>query len=203
MSIINGTLVKLDHTEKYIELSTYSRLHGRKGRFFIDPEPLAQWLVHGEGEHYQRDGGYYLFAKRRDRRIHVELLWYRRATESFVMFNKQVVEIPDDVIQTALEGHPVRYLYTEKRARTNLDFQSAAKTIQEINRDKHKRRALSKAMRQSYPWRGPSVTFYNDFPSGSFFFREMDGICGGLILHKGKKKTIAGEFPCYVYSVHT
>ena len=203
MAIYNGTLVKLNLSEKFLELVTYNRAHGRRGRFLIDPGPFTEWLEYGEGRLYEEDIGYMVAMKRGDL-VHLKLLWYHNETGKYAMYAVQRIEIPAAVMQSALSGKPVRFLYNENLSLPKLDFSSAAETIRGICADSHKRRALSKALRNSFQWRGSRfITFCGDSPPDSFFFREQGGVCGGLILHRNKKQTKAGEVSYYEYSVHT
>ena len=203
MAIYNGTLVKLNLSDKFLALTTYSRALGRQGRFLIDPGKFAEWIEGGEEKFYDEDIGYVIASKRGDM-LRIDLLWHHSENGNFTTYAKQAVVIPAAVIQSALAGNPIRYLYTEKQALPKLDFSRATDTIREICKDKHRRRAFSKGLQHSFQWPGSRpVTFCGDTPLGSFFFREERGMCGGFILHQSTKKTPHGEYPCLLYSVHT
>jgi len=168
MAIYNGTLVKLNLSDKFLALTTYSRALGRQGRFLIDPGKFAEWIECGEGKFYDEDIGYMIALKRSDM-VHIDFLWNYRETGSYTTYVKQHIAIPAAVIQSALAGNPIRYLYTEKQAMPKLDFSYAANTIREICSDKQKRRAFSKGLRQSFQWPGSRpVAFCGDTPLGVF-----------------------------------
>ena len=203
MSIMNGTLAILEPSGGFLALSTYNRQHGRIGRFLIDAAAFSEWFTHGIGEFYDRDIGF-VFATIRGNHVQIRLLWHRSSSNGYSTYADQTVAIPVTAIDSAIAGEPIRRLYIEDGTPPRLDFTQAAGAIREICSNKRKRRAFCKAVRDSFQWRRSSlVTFYNDFPPGSFFFREKDGIHGGFILHQSKKQTKAGITPCFVYSVHT
>ena len=81
-----------------------------------------------------------------------------------------------------------------------ITFLGAARTVRNVLPDKRKKRALSKAMRDAFQWPGEQVVLHNDGGCNFFFTTKSTfAICGGLILHEGKRN----GYPAVYYSVHT
>lgn len=107
-------------------------------------------------------------------------------------------EVYDRVLNLE-EDENLVILSHEQSSRPHLDFSNAQKAIQDIAKDKAKRRCLSKAVRDNFRWQNSTeVRFYPDFHKGDFYFVEETplgrGISGGLIFEDGKRPR---------YSVHT
>ena len=92
------------------------------------------------------------------------------------------------------------FLYQEPVAQARIDLSRAGETIRHIIGDKRKRRALSKAMRDSFQWADETVSLYSDF-NDNFYFTTESGFPsdGGLVLFEN---TIDG-FKGLMYQVCT
>ena len=107
---------------------------------------------------------------------------------------QQSAKIPVHLVQHVLvTRQPVKYLYQEPAAQARIDASRAGKTIRQILTSPRKRRALCKAMRDSFQWANETVNLFNDF-GDSFYFTTESGFPsnGGLVLfentydgHKG------------------
>ena len=207
MSIYNGTLAKLEHTGDYIALRTYSRAHGCKGRFLINPSRFARWLNDdgdpGRSEYLERDIGHFLSATKRKWSIRLKILWRYGSSGCRTVFDEQHFDLPVDMMIRALQGESIRHLHVEQPNQARLDFTNACGVIKRIREDKRKRRALTKGLRTSFNWRGSFISFYDDCTPCGFYFQERGGPCGGLILHERETNTPVGKIYSYEYSVHT
>lgn len=130
-----------------------------------------------------------------------ELFIYKTFTDNYVMYSFRIgastllrfLESPDT---------PLRFLYHPDATFPRIICPNVKS---EVLSSPLKRRALSKALRDSFKWKGSkSVTLYRDW-GDDFYFVEEGGISGGLCLSDYRK--VVGkdsvERNCYRYSVHT
>ena len=130
-----------------------------------------------------------------------ELHWQRPYTQEQVcdILSHLASTIPRGAIIWEARGHG-GYLYIPPEPCARIITGHAARTIREIVKDKQKRRALSKGLRDCFRWANETVTLYPD-GKDSFFFTTKSGCPknGGLILHEG----VRHGYPCLYYCVHT
>ncbi len=201
---MNKVLVKIFDSSGWncLRFRTYDRSHGERGRFFILKDRLERLLDKGDGAvDYDSDCGNYVEILHNKDRFCFRFIWLTLYGDDSVKGFQQVFEIPDRIIRSCLEsGQSARFLYNPVRQPCRIDASRAAATMSEITRDKHLRRAFSKAMRDCMNWPGETVTLYRDF-GNSFYFSTRSGYpkCGGLVLHHSTRE----GHPCIYYSVHT
>lgn len=101
-------------------------------------------------------------------------------------------------------GETIRYLYRPQNPQAHINAVPAAMVIRKVRSSSITRRALSKALRDNFHWKGDTVTLYRDGGKG-FYFRTSSGCPaeGGLILHHTMINTSVGVRPMVYYSVHT
>jgi hypothetical protein len=126
--------------------------------------------------------------------LSVRFTWLNTFADGTVCGIQQSAKIPVQLIQHVLTTRkPVKYLYHEPVAQARIDSSRAGETIRQILTSPQKRRALCKAMRDSFHWVDETVSLFNDF-GDSFYFTTESGFPsnGGLVLfentydgHKG------------------
>lgn len=192
-----NTMLKICGQHNVVELSTYSREHGRKGRFLIDKKRLDAWVDEaGKGTFYDADLASFLRATWRENgNLSVHMSWLRECFDGTLSGTRQHFELPiEDFMDAAECEHPVRLLATDTRKPGTVTLApSAHRAIGTMPRSI--RRALSKAMRSHFDWPETETTIYAD-GKFDFFFRTDDGLCGGLILHTNSRGG-------YSYGLHT
>lgn len=203
----DNILVKIRITDNFAAVTTYCRQHGHRGEFLLSLEQLRKWLLEDDG-HWnlmKQDSGNIISLHLASDTVHIQTWWLSTYGLDIVKGFTLRFTIPENMLRSLLcDGEPIKYLYKPKPQTSCIESTHASKTILRICTNKLTRRALSKAMRDCFQWRGNIVTLY---PDGyrSFFFRTSSGCpdCGGLILHETTVKTPAGEKQKLSYSVHT
>ena len=195
-------LVKLVRSNQFVGVKTYCRKHGSHGRFLIN-EAILRWLLEAEigAVKFDSDCGDYVKIMRRKDSLQFSFAWLNTYGDDSVKGFRQDITIPLLTVQLVLDdGEAQKYLYIPPEPCAKIITCHAARTIREIVKDKQKRRALSKGLRDCFRWANETVTLYPD-GKDSFFFTTKSGCPknGGLILHEG----VRHGCPCLYYCVHT
>lgn len=200
-------LVKMQRDDNMIALRTYSRKGGPRGRLLIFADALQAWLD-GDRERpfYDADCGNFLILRLYGGFCKMQLFWLSEYGSGDLHGIRQNVEIPENQLLMLIQnGTPVRYLSKPQTCNVCIDAVPSAKVIRSIQKDKRKRRAFSKAMRDNFRWKDSSrVTLYPD-GADSFYFDASGSwpLCGGLILHDGIVRTPQGNLSKLYYGIHT
>lgn len=200
-------LVKMQRDDNMIALRTYSRKGGARGRFLILVDALQAWLD-GDREHpfYDADCGNFLVLRLYGGFSMIQLFWLSEYSNGDLHGIRQNVEIPENQLLMLMQnGTPIRYLSKPQTCNVRIDAVPSAKVIRSIQKDKNKRRAFSKAMRNNFRWKDSSrVTLYPD-GTDSFYFDASGNwpLCGGLILHNDIIRTPHGSLSKLYYGIHT
>jgi len=199
----NDVMVALKRDENYVLMKTYSRNAGSRGRFFIDAEKLSQWMDNYDiSDFWDKDGGNILRItwNRTKGEFIIQMWWMSSTTNGKLSGVLQTVEIDAWTFGAVLVRNEWTRVLCKPGNNAQVKFiwtESANNVLRKIQKDKQMKRALCKAFaRGCLAWPNTEITMYDDFSKGSFFFRTNDGICGGLILHRGIHDNMS-------YSVHT
>lgn len=198
-------LIHLIPDENTIGIRTYQRGLGRRGRFLVCRDSIREWLNSPHDRpFYDMDCGHVLCVQTIDDTLHFRIYWLSQS-HGKLFGHEQTFSIPMQLMCDALEtGRPIRHLYMPKALAPRIVQHSLSKVITKITSTRNTRRALCKAMRDSFHWRDDSVHLYPD--GGADFYFESKGswpIEGGLILHSTTVNTSNGSFPKIYYSIHT
>lgn len=206
--IMNGTLVRLGRGESCFWFQTRSRAYDKSNRFLIVANTFAKWLDDSpRGFFYDSDAGSFVRIRKDEQRdsYRVRITWLSSSGDQ-IYGHEENVTIPCaklDAIVNGMEGAEIVCLSIDRPQKSKLDFSKSGETIRGICECGKTKRAFLKAIRDILRWKsGGSYTYYPDFALNSFFF-QADGYCGGLIQHKGNKKTPAGDFPYVYFGEHT
>ena len=200
-------LFKAERRDDFISIQTYHRAHGRHGRFRILRDALQDWL---DGDRarpfYDADCGDFLVLRLQGGVCKMRLVWLSAYGNGELRGIQQEVRIPEKQLLTLLQhGTPIRRLCKPQRSNARINARPSTEVLRKILGDKRKRRALSKAMRDSFRWNDDSrITLYPD-GADSFYF-EANGdwpLYGGLVLHDGIVRTPRGNLPKIYYGIHT
>ena len=200
-------LVKMQRDDNMIALRTYSRKGGARGRLLIFADALQAWLD-GDRERpfYDADCGNFLILRLYGGFCKMQLFWLSEYSNGDLRGFRQNVEIPENQLLMLIQnGTPVRYLSKPQTCNVCIDAVPSAKVIRSIQKDKNKRRAFSRAMRDNFRWKDSShITLYPD-GADSFYFDASGSwpLCGGVILHKDIVRTPHGNLPKLCYEIHT
>ena len=200
-------LVKMQRDDNMIALRTYSRKGGARGRLLIFADALQAWLD-GDRERpfYDADCGNFLILRLYGGFSMIQLFWLSEYSNGDLHGIRQNVEIPENqLLMLVQNGTPIRYLSKPQTCNVRIDAVPSAKAIRSIQKDKNKRRAFSKAMRDNFRWKDSSrITLYPD-GADSFYFEASGSwpLCGGLILHDGIVRTPQGNLSKLYYGIHT
>ena len=194
---MNSLLVKLSYDGDFFAFTTFSRDHGHHGRFLSSPDTL-RLAIESDKTVYDKDIGSFIEMRTQYSgeyaHLSVRATWLNTFADGTVRGIQQSAKIPIYLIQQLLDTRkPIKYLYQAPANQAHINSSYAGKTIRKLMTDPQKRRALSKAMRDSFQWADESVTLYSDFEN-SFYFITKSGFPanGGLVLfdrtvdgHKG------------------
>ena len=200
-----NVLIHLTADEYYVAISTYCRLHGRRGRFLISRDQMARLLDGSIAMLYDADCGNHLRAHVSDGVVCITFDWLSEYSDGTLKGFRQHVEIPTQSLSGLLRtGNPARVLYRPTDPHARVDISHAASTIRRVRQDGLASRALSKALRDCFRWQDETVTLYRDGPL-DFLFTTASGCpeVGGLIRHETTVSTPVGTKPRVYYSVHT
>ena len=201
---MTSLLLKLSFDGDFFSFSTYSRDHGHHGRFLVSPDVLKlamesdKTIIDKDIGSFveirtQHSGGRYV--------LNVRFTWLNIFADGSVHGVQQSAKIPLYLIRYILRtGETIKFLYQEPVAQARIDLSRAGETIRHIISDKRKRRALCKALRDSFQWVDDTVHLFCDF-GDSFYFTTESGFPsnGGLVLFEN---TIDG-FKGLMYQVCT
>ena len=203
----NNILLQMKRDGNFMLAKTYSRNDGGHGRFFIDAEKLEQWMDNDSiPEFWDKDCGNILRITydRKKYAFILEFWWLSSGTSGKLTGTLQRMEVDAYTFNQAFvrDSWQKILVKSDNAAQAQLIWtESAQRTLRGIQKNKQKRRALCKAFAQgALNWPDSVITLCADFPEGSFFFKEKDGICGGLICHESTGKY--GN-PVYKYATHT
>lgn len=181
--------------------------------FWFSRKDLQDWLTHVRVDH--NNSAFYCTnfesrlvvrlesrSEEDDNNIIVfELFIYKTFSENYVMYSFRI-DAPTLLKFLELPFPPLRFLYHPDATFPRI---ICPHVKSEVLSSPLKRRALSKALRDSFKWKGSkSITLYHDW-GDDFYFKEEGGIAGGLCLSDyGKVIGKDGvERNYYRYSVHT
>ena len=201
----SNVLIKLTADDDFIAISTYCRKHGRKGRFLIFKERLQRVLEEDSGTLYDLDCGNHVAFHNYNNTLHITFDWLCEYSDGSLKGLRQWVEVPIEIFAKVMEtGKSTRYLFRPRQGQAHINAIPAAKVIHEVQESCILRSAFRKALRDSFRWKGDTVTLYRDFGK-SFYFETASGCpaSGGLILHETTIHTPVGVKPKLYYSVHT
>lgn len=200
-----NVLIRLTTDEFFVAISTYCRTHGRRGRFLVSRDQAAHLLDGSVTTLYDADCGNHVRAHVSNGVVCLAFDWLSEYSDGTLRGFRQRVEIPalslTDLLRT---GSPARVLYRPTDAHAKVDATRASSTIRRVRADGLASRALSKALRDCFRWRGETVTLYRDGPL-DFTFTTASGCpaFGGLVRHETTVSTPVGTMPRVYYSVHT
>ena len=205
---MDKVMVKMWIDGDCVALTTYCRRHGRRGRFLLILKEMQEWLLedYGEWTLMDEDCGNVISLHVSGGTVYVQTWWLSAYGLDDVQGFSQRFSLPVETLRTLLCNEtPIRYLYIPKPQNSHIVTEYASEVIRRVSADKLTRRALSKAMRDCFHWKGEIVTLH---PNGrnSFYFTTAFGrrpLCGGLILHETSIHTPAGEKPKFYYGIHT
>lgn len=200
-----NVLIRLTTDEIFVAISTYCRSHGRRGRFLVSRDLMACLLQGSITTLYDADCGNHLRAHVSDGVVCIAFDWLSEYSDGTLKGFRQRVEIPAQSLTDLLRtGNPARVLYRPTDTHARVDISHAASTIRRVRQDRLASRALSKALRDSFQWRGETVTLYRD-GALDFTFTTASGCpaVGGLIRHETTISTPVGTKPKVYYSIHT
>ena len=201
----SNVLIRLTADENYVAVSTYCRAHGRRGRFLVSRDLMARLLDGSITMLYDADCANHLRAHVSDGVVCLTLDWLSEYSDGTLKGFRQRAEIPAQSLTDLLRtGSPARVLYRPTDTHARVDASRAASTIRRVRQDELASRALSKALRDCFRWRGETVTLYRDGPL-DFTFTTASGCpaFGGLVRHETTVSTPVGAKPRVYYSVHT
>ena len=178
-------IVTLDTCTDCITLRTLDARHGRSCRMFIDSDRLYRWLDKPDGSSFMDyDCGSFIVMHRREDAVHVHQTWVQSDSQNSIRGYTQNFDlVVDDLLAVLVASVRIRKLAAleSKLGQASVTITNGAhrqiKALNELHR-----RALSKAMRDSFHWKDSHVCLYADWGNDFSFVDQR--INGGLCLHE-------------------
>ena len=199
-------IVTIESTGNFVTLKTYDTLHGNSMRMYIDANKLYHWIdSEAQSAYIDHDCGSFTILRRMSKEtISVRLTWLHAIGGGNVKgYTQEFDLLTDDLMAVLLTDDRVRTLVSldDKPSQAQLTITNGAhRQIRAL--DKHQRRALSKALRDSFKWKNSCLCLYADWGSDFSFVEQK--LSGGLCLHNtrvaGKDKKLHSKL---CYQVHT
>lgn len=203
----NGIL-SIETSSGFMMLRTYDVRHGRSSRLYISADHLASWLFDEErctGSFMEKDCENCITVYRANHgMLRVHLTWISVNGYGDLSGYIQRFTLPENMMIEALNnGSRIKKLIDlgEQPGQASITITNGAhRQIRAM--DKLYRRALSKAMRRCFMWKGAHVCLYADWGNDFAFVDETS--CGGLCLHESSVTGSNGKrYPKLSYGVHT
>ena len=180
-------------SDNIFALTTYSRDAGKRGRFLILRDNLENWAGNPSKTFWDEDCGSVLRIDNYNGNFKFKIAWITPATTDYTFKGIwQFFDLSEAEFYGLFaldEDESARFLRDHnKPEKVTLDFTHAGRTLQRIaESDKKIRRAFCKAVRDQLNGWKHTRTFYND-GGLDFFWRDNDGLCGGLIFSTYEKR---------------
>ena len=194
----NAILLILSLSGDFLSLRTVDHRHGKSQHFLIDCDILD------DGRPVKDLHNFLTLTLCKEDTVRMDITWLHEIGFSGELAGyKQRFELPVRAFIVALNGNEVRTLVNaHEEKRQWLYFTSgASELLGNLIKDKAKRRALSKALRDHFFW-DEEVVLYADYHE-SFYF-TTNSMNGGLCMHKRIVKGKDGvERIAIAYDIHT
>ena len=199
-------LINISVSENCVGIRTYSKTHGRHGRFLIVRDMLAKCLDGRKRARFiDTDCGHFLRMHIDGDICHITISWLS-VSYGHISGIEQSFDLPLRKLSDAVfNGQECRHVHIPDESAAKIELHCSHEQFARIIRNRHIRRAFSKAMRDCFHYRGnPAVRLYPDGTNGFYFELDDDlPLCGGLILHNSTKRILNREYPQVLFSIHT
>ena len=199
-------IVTVESTGSFVTLKTYDAQHGSSMRMYIDANKLYRWIdSEAQSAFIDHNCGSFTLMRRMSKEIvSVRLTClYAVGNHNVTGYTQDFVLHTDDLMAVLLTADRVRKLVSldGKPHQAQITITNGAhRQIRAL--DKHHRRALSKAMRDSFKWQNSCLCLYADWENDFSFVEQK--LSGGLCLHdtriSGKDRKLHSKL---IYQVHT
>lgn len=199
-------IVTIESTGSFVTLKTYDAQHGNSMRMYLDSDKLYRWIdSEAQSSFLDHDCGSFTIMHRVSKeRISVRLTWLYSVGGGNLSGHAQNFDLQaDDLMAVLLTGDRVRKLAAleDKSRQAQITITNGAhRQIRTLG--KQQRRALSKAMRDSFKWKDSHVCLYTDWDKDFSFVDQC--MNGGMCLHETRVIGRDGKFHRKLhYQVHT
>lgn len=198
-------IVTLDTCADCMTLRTLDAQHGRSCRMFIDGDKLYRWLDKPTVcSLMDYDCRSFIVMHRRESIVHVHQTWVQSDSQNSICGYTQNFDLPvDDLLAVLVAGVRIRKLAVleSKPGQAAITITNGAHRQIKVL-DKRHRRALSKAIRDSFRWKDSHVCLYADWGNDFSFVDQC--LNGGLCLHETQIMGRDGKYHTKLYyQVHT
>lgn len=208
MNIFNTPiLVTLSSSGLFVSIATYDQTHGCSQRFLLSTNTLYDLLEERtDGNVIENDLHNFCDVARVRDGIRFKVSWLRSNGDELKGYQQWFI-IPVDLVNKALDGKTVKYLYHEPmfKDKAPLSFtQSAYEAIAKA--DKLKRHAIRKFFRDHFDY--GNVEYFviqrDEFIHGFYFRSMVSKFSGGIVLHQTEFTGKDGkQYPAIYYGLHT
>lgn len=199
-------IVAIESTDSFLTLKTFDARHGNSMRMYVFSDKLYHWLDSEAQDNFlDHDCGSFMIMRRIDKeQVSVQLTWLHALSNGEVKGYKQSFTLPvDNLMAVLITGDRVRKLVSldERSRQASITITNGAhRQIHQL--DKRQRRALSKALRDSFYWKDSSLCLYADWGNDFAFVDQR--MNGGLCLHESRVVGKNGRMHSKLrYQVHT
>lgn len=199
-------IVTIESTGSFATLNTYDAQHGNSMRMYLDSDKLYRWIdSEAQNAFLDHDCGSFTIMRRIGKEIvSIHLTWLHSIGGSNIKGYTQEFHLQtDDLMAVLLTEDRVRKLVAldDKPRQAQITITNGAhRQIRAL--DKRHRRALSKAMRDSFRWKDSHVCLYADWDKDFSFVDQC--MNGGMCLHETRVIGRDGKIHRKLhYQVHT
>ena len=204
----SAILISMRLSGDFLMLNTTDKAHGRSQHFYLNASRVSRWLDAKDGTSLIDCDLYNYLALHRysQDKVTMRFTWLSmQGSYGNLSGYQQTVIMPLSQLRKALIGFRVKVLLDpELIPQCKLSFsESAQEQIATICRDKREKRALCKALRDSFHWRDSGEVYIVADWRRDFYF-TTDDMNGGLCRHESSVKGKDGKVHRAVkYSIHT
>lgn len=198
-------LVNLCLSGDFVEIQTFSVEYGRSHRFLLLRCKLESVFSGRESYVLDTDLASFIRLTRTGSGICFHITWVSRSWNSnAISGHEDMFTLPDANIEDLLAGKKIQRAIRIDQPQGKATIRFTEGAMHKVGRmSKSIRRALSKALRDNFNYGSDAtVHVYGDFGHDLYF--DSDGLCGGLVLHKGVLTGRDGrEYQKSRYEIHT
>lgn len=203
-NFMDKAVLMISTQDTFVTFRTFDAFYGRSQRIYVRISKLEAWLEDDDQEHFEdRDLHSSIRFYRRKDKLYTELVSLRENDGELKGFIHRFCIDPDQlayILTTRYEDHRLLITTHEQQSQAKLIIPKSTQSYirETILPDKKLKRAFIKAISRSFMYGKESeITLHHDYDG--FFFRETNGICGGLIIGRN----IVSGHDAVGFTVHT
>ena len=199
-------IVTISANGRFLTFRTLDAQHGRSTRMFIGADALYNWIDKPSTTAFMDYdcGSFVVMHRVNDQSVHLHQTWIQPDVMNTVRGYAQDFDLSvDDLLAALVAEFGIKRLVALDSSQGHAVFTITNGAHRQIKAlDKQHRRALSKALRDGFHWKGSHVCLYADWDKDFSFVDQR--LNGGLCLHETRVIGRDGKLHRKLcYQVHT